>query len=347
MVVTVPVRDEAANLPRLLATTLLWADHVVIADQGSSDGSAELARSFPGVTVVDNPSRSYGEDARQQILLDAARKLTPAPRLLVALDADEIMSANVLESEEWDEVLRALPGTSIRLARVELAADTTRYLRHWWDDAGVRGGFAYMDDGAAHTGRRLHSNRLPEPPAPRLSLEDVVVLHYSQASPRRVASRERWYQCFERVHFPDQYGDVAIRRRYDWLKRAGPDVRMRSCPAAWTGAYARAGIDLVQPAEDRYFWTDWDVLRMFDCHSTSTFRFLDIWNFDWEAARGEAVARGIAGVPPRPIVPPGDVVSRSVRRFLDLSARTRWRVYTDAAVSKGLAVVTRSRNGHR
>lgn len=347
VVVTVPVRDEAANLPRFLSTTLLWADRVIVADQGSTDGSGQLAASFPHVTVVQNPSPVFDEAARQRILLDAARALTPMPRLLVALDADEILSANVLDSAEWEGALAAEPGTSIRLARVELATTTTEYLRHWWDDTGARGGFAYMDDGARHAGRLLHSDRLPEPPEARLSLEDVVVLHYAQASPRRAASKERWYQCFERVHFSDQYTDVGIRRRYDWLRRAGPDLPHRDCPAHWTEGYVEKGIDLSQPPEDRFFWTDWDVLRMFGEHGVDRFRFLDIWRFDWEAARLEALARGIGDVPPQPIHPPDDLVSRSVRRVLEASSRFRWRRHTDVMVAKGLALAARAGGGGR
>ena len=289
--------------------------------------------------MIENASSSFDEAARQRLLIDAARTLTPMPRLLVALDADEILSANVLGSDEWDAVLAAGPGTSIRLARVELASTTTEYLRHWWDDAGTRGGFAYMDDGAPHAGRLIHSDRLPEPAAPRLSLDEVVVLHYAQASPQRVASKERWYQCFERVHLSDRYTDVGIRRRYDFAKRG--DLPRRTCPARWTAAYAEKGIDLSQPEEERFSWMDWDVLRMFAEHGIHDFRYLDIWDFDWEAARQEAISRGIDGIPSRPIRPPDDLVSRIVRRFLERSARSRWRPYNDTAVAKGLALTTR------
>src|SRR5437868_8601 len=96
IIVTVPVRDEAAALPRCLSTTLLWADAVVVADQGSTDRSIEIARSFPRVVVIDNPDASFDEASRQRQLIEAARRHFPGPRCLVALDADEIMSANVL-----------------------------------------------------------------------------------------------------------------------------------------------------------------------------------------------------------------------------------------------------------
>src|SRR5947209_9574690 len=37
--------------------------------------------------------------------------------------------------------------------------------------------------------------------------------------------------------------DVAIRRRYDWLRRNGPDLPVRPCPEAWTAGYVAAGVE--------------------------------------------------------------------------------------------------------
>jgi hypothetical protein len=139
-VVIVPVRDEADILPRFLSTTLLWADSVIIADQCSTDGSADVARQFPRVTVVENPSPVFSEDERQRILIEAARSLVPEPRVLVALDADEILSANALTSPEWRAAVAAAPGTSGRIARIELCERTSSYFRHAFDDAGTRWG---------------------------------------------------------------------------------------------------------------------------------------------------------------------------------------------------------------
>ena len=38
-----PVRNEAWILERYLRCAALWADHVVVADQGSDDGCREIA----------------------------------------------------------------------------------------------------------------------------------------------------------------------------------------------------------------------------------------------------------------------------------------------------------------
>jgi 4,4'-diaponeurosporenoate glycosyltransferase len=61
--VIIPARDEAAVLPLLLGDLAADPDpmrRVVVVDDHSSDGTAELARSFAGVTVIDAPPLPEG-----------------------------------------------------------------------------------------------------------------------------------------------------------------------------------------------------------------------------------------------------------------------------------------------
>src|SRR3954453_20585511 len=87
-IVVTPVRNEAWILDRFLSCVSLWADHIIVADQGSADGSREIARRHSKVTLIDNPG-SYDEGARQRLLLDAARSFE-GRRVIFAFDADEI-----------------------------------------------------------------------------------------------------------------------------------------------------------------------------------------------------------------------------------------------------------------
>jgi hypothetical protein len=255
--------------------------------------------------------------------------------VLVALDADEILSANALTSPEWRAAVAAAPGTSGRIARIELCERTSSYFRHAFDDAGTRWGFVYADDGSDHDRSLIHGDRLPES-SQQIALTDVVVLHYSHANHRREASKDRWYQCFEHVHFGDVRNDVDIRRRYDWAERLAPKMAIRPCPAEWTAGYEAAGIDLAEPPSRDHYWTDWDVLHMFAEHGTEAFALLDIWDVDWEEVRLAAVARGVNGVPMSPIRTPNTFIARLVRWFLKRSRRWRWRGKTDAVVARAL-----------
>src|SRR5258706_14339916 len=94
-----PVKSEAWVLDMFLRCRSLWADHIIISDQQSEDESREIARRYPKVTLLENPTSEYSEVKRQQQLIAAARAIPcPGKRILIALDADEILTANVLAS---------------------------------------------------------------------------------------------------------------------------------------------------------------------------------------------------------------------------------------------------------
>jgi tetratricopeptide (TPR) repeat protein len=80
------VKNEAQNLAQCLQSVSGIVSQIVIADTGSTDGSAEVARSF-GATVVDVPWENHFANAR-----NAALRLMQTDRVLV-LDADEELDA--------------------------------------------------------------------------------------------------------------------------------------------------------------------------------------------------------------------------------------------------------------
>ena len=92
MVLT-PIRNEAWILDRFLAVTSPLADHIILADQGSTDGSRAIAARYSNVVLIDNDDPGFDEARRQRLLLERARQLVPGPKVLLALD--EIGRAHV------------------------------------------------------------------------------------------------------------------------------------------------------------------------------------------------------------------------------------------------------------
>ena len=68
-----PVKNEAWILHAFLKATSLWADYIIIADQMSTDGSREIALSYPKVILIDNDNQEFNEVERQKMLIDKAR----------------------------------------------------------------------------------------------------------------------------------------------------------------------------------------------------------------------------------------------------------------------------------
>lgn len=83
--VLVPIRNEAANLPRCLAS-VAWADEVFVVDSGSTDGSVEIAERL-GARVVQFPFSGTWPKKKNWSL----ENLPFAHEWVFILDADETL----------------------------------------------------------------------------------------------------------------------------------------------------------------------------------------------------------------------------------------------------------------
>ena len=273
-----PVRNEAWILDRFLRCASLWADHILIADQCSEDGSREIASRYPKVTLIENPTAEVDEASRQRLLIDAARRI-PGPRFLMAVDADEFLSANFLDSVTWREMLQSEVGTVVEFQMVNLKPD----LQSYWSPP-IEFRFGFMDDGTSfHTGPRLHSPRIPSPPnAPVRSAEEVKVLHYQYVNWDRMQSKHRWYQCLERILHSERK-PIDVFRQYHHMY-AIPENELKPLPSQWIDGYERLGIDMTTvPSTQAIYWWDREVVRWFETHGASRFRREAVWDKDWNA----------------------------------------------------------------
>jgi glycosyltransferase involved in cell wall biosynthesis len=270
-----PIKDEAAQLDRFLATASLWATHIVLADQGSTDGSRDVARRYPKVRVIENPDGRYDEQARQRLLIAAAREI-PEPRVIVALDADEALSANALASAEWAAAIRSKPGTAIFFDWVNLLPGAARA---WIADSGSPWG--YVDDGRAHQGTPIHSPRVPfSDQCPRVKLQTVKVLHYQYTDWDLMKRKQMWYQCWETLNSPG-LRPTEIYRRYHHMDGRADGRNMVDVLDEWFAAYERLGIAVRQaPVQSTEKW-DRRILGMLLEHGARRFAKIDIWAVNW------------------------------------------------------------------
>lgn len=93
--VVMPCLDEAEALPWVLGRMPSWA-RAIVADNGSRDGSADIARSL-GATVIDVTARGYGSACHAG--LEAA-----TADLVAFMDADASLDPRQLESLRADLV---------------------------------------------------------------------------------------------------------------------------------------------------------------------------------------------------------------------------------------------------
>ncbi len=284
-----PVKDEAWVIERFLLAASSWADAIVVADQGSTDGSREIAASFEKVVLVDNPDPEYNEGRRQRLLIDSARRWAAGrPAVLLALDADELLTADAPSRPEWQLILDAPPGTVIEMPWVNLlpGGRGAAYVKQ-----PSRTPFGYVDDGREHTGEDIHSRRVPAAPGlPRLRLDDVAVLHLVWLDWERLQSKQRFYQCYERLTHPAKR-PVQLFRQYHhmevWASRRPEHVE-----PSWLAGYAERGIDVLKIEPRAAYGWDRQLLEWLAEHGSAPFRRLDIWTVDW-AARARALGMSV------------------------------------------------------
>lgn len=271
-----PVKNEEWILEKFLRCASLWADHIIVADQGSDDASRTIAARFPKVILVENAAASFHEGNRQQLLVEAARKL-PSPRILIALDADEILTPNFHSSPDWQKLLNADPGTIINFIWANIRPDRKQY----WSPPPKRA-FGFVDDGSDFSGVAIHSTRIPHPPgAPSITMNEIPVMHYQYVDWKRMESKHRWYQALEHQMDPEKSA-VNIYRMYHHMNAIGAD-ELRTVPDWWFDDYERMGIDLRSVVKGRTYWWDRELLHLFEKRGTREFSQLAIWDVDWTA----------------------------------------------------------------
>jgi hypothetical protein len=298
LVVLTPVRNEAWILPRFLEITGRVADVIIILDQNSTDGSDVMCKAHPKAVVLKNKSDKYDEASRQKILIDAARNLVPGPRVLLALDADEIISADAPGSDDWERGMTAAPGTVWHIEKPTFLGGMDQVIRY---PDGFPLGF--VDDNSPHNPKLIHSVRVPmRDDSPVLKLDQIKALHYALLRPQAQSAKARMYAAVENLAGSRHL--LARRQLYGSAKDYSKEGPIEPTPRPWLDGWEKLGIDMGTVPDDPPHWQDFEMLRLFAKHGTTRFWLDDLWSQNWELFRQQALKRGITDVPTEPVRSP-------------------------------------------
>lgn len=269
-----PTKNEEWILDTFLQCASIWADHIIVADQRSTDDTRQIAAKYDKVILVDNNSSTFNEPERQKLLIDAARAISCEKRILIALDADEILVGDLgyLLSEEF----RSLPlGTVLTFDWLNIIDNGKKY---WASKKPAP--FGYIDDGLEHVGSVIHSIRIPCPPAPNYYyMEKNPVLHLQYIDWNRMKSKHRWYECFETLEFLNKSA-LSIYRRYHHMYAVDPS-QIKPVAPQWLVMFRERNIDPFAYRSEEYYRWDVEVLDMIRKYGETRFAKLDIWDCDW------------------------------------------------------------------
>ena len=236
--------------------------------------------------------RGLIEGLRRRILLNEARKI-PGERLIVSIDADEMLSANWSVSPEWELMLNAERGTSFRFDWLELLPGLRKA-------ATFHKLVAFKDNGAEYIGAVKHESPIPETGGETIHLGDIKLLHYILIEPERMFSKHRWNKCFEVVELGKRPWPMCIMYQDREIKHYGsPIISVRD---EWVNGYEwLEEYRLKKEDMGKCYWYDEQVLDYLDKYGINKFRKLNIWDVDWNQ-KAQLLGRAGKYSDPRSIV---------------------------------------------
>lgn len=194
IITLLPVKNEAWILPYSLENYSQFSDHIIIADQHSTDGSREIYKSFPKVSFFNNDFNGHSNKIRWS-LLNEARKI-PGNNLIICLDADELLSPKAVETMKGFGNDKAV---SFRANWIQLIEDGSKHrVDGVWKES-IKD-FAFIDDktNVDYEKKELlidHVGRIPNINNQVVIEYPILHLHYMARA--RSEIKQAWYMCIE------------------------------------------------------------------------------------------------------------------------------------------------------
>jgi len=295
-IVLMPIRNELAMLQYNLPNILLWADHVIIADQHSTDGTRDLYKKYPEVTVVDNNHQGHSNEVYWQLLKEARR--FGDKNIIFYIDADEWVPADLMKQElaKQDYV----PGMQIDMQWIHPWKSFEQYRTDgiyrkltkrvgWIDNGQYQHDHTYVIHG--------HTSIIPNCDGPVICLQTPLI-HLQFLAFERLQWKQAWYRCGE--HIAKAFSPQRINNKYrHTLEHYG--IKLSPMPAKWKES---AGVIPESVFETVSLWQRTTVLNWIDEYGLEFFEPLQIWHI--EELRQKFIRE--IGREPRPLTYPNWLV---------------------------------------
>jgi hypothetical protein len=122
-------RNYGWIVPVFLAANSHWADYIVITDQMSTDGSRDMYAQYDNVTVVDDKDMAFKENTRARMAFEKGRELAAGrDAIYFALDIDEMMPANWMETQDGKKILASKKGDMFDMKWADVQPDNKSYI---------------------------------------------------------------------------------------------------------------------------------------------------------------------------------------------------------------------------
>ena len=284
LIVITPVRNEAWVLEAFLTHCSSWADHIIVADQHSTDGSREIAMRFPKVTLIDNPTDEMHQ-ANARLLLFQAVDRIEGEKIVWAMDADEFLSDGFQHTTGWKTIMSSATGSIFCLRWQNLIGD----YQHEESAEQAYSEWVYHFDANDSTAtlyaeaekRAIHESRLPCPStATYTNIDDIRFVHLARLNVRRTRNKNDFYQVSTLDKLNRPVNGISIYRTYHTANHPQPTATA----VRLTTSDGNDITSLVHIGDSGLHYVD-EMIAILQRTGYRKFRWLSIWdNPDLRAA---------------------------------------------------------------
>ncbi len=271
IIIASPIKNEEWMLPSTLKNFSAFADHIILADQKSTDRTREICAEFDKVKVIPNNFIGYTNEVRW-MLLDEARKIS-GNNIIICLDADEQMSPDFIQ-EIKDHISKRKETSSVGFYAKWLQVyenDTTYRVDEAWRENYKT--IAFYDDRKVDYNRdyitQEHIDRIPK--TDYIVRLDTPILHLQWLGQKRSEIKQAVYMCTEKT---DKWDPRKTNNRYSVAKFL-KNLPLATLKAEWLKEVyfpTQAERESYDPVKLQ------DIMTMFDKHGSLFFEPLEIWH---------------------------------------------------------------------
>jgi len=269
VITLVPVKNEAWILKSSLQNMSDFSDHIIIADQDSTDGSVDIYKQFEKVIVIKNNNQNHNNSVRWQ-LLDYARATFGTGNLIVCVDADEMIQPQAIEYMK-ERIPQNGETVSFTFPWIQLWGTTEKHrVDSVWKNNYK--GIAFFDDGKVDYERKTvlndHTGRVPKC-SQEIQVNQFPLLHYQYIDLKQAEIKQAWYRCSELISGNDP---KKINHKYSVAMNT-KKVELEPVPKDWL-----TGLPEVSSQYDlEHDWRYLQILSWFETYGITYFESLDIW----------------------------------------------------------------------
>lgn len=259
LIVTSSTRNYGWVTRAFLEGNSRWADYIIIVDQMSTDATRPLIKEYNGkrgddihkaeIVIVDDADMTYKENTRAKMAFLKGRELAAGrDAIYFALDIDEVMAANWMQTEDGMKILSSKPGDMFQLEWANIMPDGKNCNRSGWQYK------VFHDNGMEwqDTTIQMHTPLLP-----CVSWNDGLMKDIHD---------------FPLLHFGDYYTRWT---RYKWIYYQFLEIQQRHSKSAITvyRMYQKEEKDdmVIQPIDKTWLFDDVDIIGAVDTKVTPIF----------------------------------------------------------------------------